>query len=47
MKELFDYIFKLDFKSLFITKSNNTFIQFLDTYLLGEFHFWQTEGVFS
>lgn len=28
MKELFDYIFKLDFKSLFITKSSNTFIQF-------------------
>ena len=47
MKELFDYIFKLDFKSLFITKSNNTFIQFFYTYLLGEFHFWQTEGVFS
>ena len=34
MKELFDYIFKLDFN-------------FLDTYLLGEFRFWQMEGVFS
>ena len=45
MKELFDYIFKLDFKSLFITTI--PLYNFLDTYLLGEFHFWQTEGVFS
>ena len=35
MKELFDYIFKLDFKSLFITKSNNTFIQFFRYIFVG------------
>lgn len=35
MKELFDYIFKLDFKSLFITKSSNTFIQFFRYIFVG------------
>lgn len=35
MKELFDYIFKLDFKRLFITKSNNTFIQFFRYIFVG------------
>ncbi|WP_418754255.1 GtrA family protein [Eshraghiella crossota] len=35
MKELFDYIFKLDFKNLFITKSNNTFIQFFRYIFVG------------
>ena len=35
MKELFDYIFNLDFKSLFITKSNNTFIQFFRYIFVG------------
>lgn len=35
MKELFDYIFKLDFKNLFITKSNNTFIQFFRYVFVG------------
>ena len=35
MKELFDYIFKLDFKKLFITKSNNTFIQFFRYIFVG------------
>lgn len=47
MKELFDYIFKLDFKSLFITKSNNTFIQFFRYIFVGGVAFWQTEGAFS
>ncbi len=35
MKELFDYIFKLDFKNLFITKTNNTFIQFFRYIFVG------------
>lgn len=35
MKELFDYIFKLDLKSLFITKTNNTFIQFFRYIFVG------------
>lgn len=35
MKELFDYIFKLDFKNLFITKSSNTFIQFFRYIFVG------------
>ena len=35
MKELFDYIFKLDFKSLFITKSSYTFIQFFRYIFVG------------
>lgn len=35
MKELFDYIFKLDFINLFITKSNNTFIQFFRYIFVG------------
>lgn len=35
MKELFDYIFKLDLKSLFITKSSNTFIQFFRYIFVG------------
>ena len=35
MKDLFDYIFKLDFNSLFIPKSSNTFIQFFRYIFVG------------
>lgn len=44
MKELFDYIFKLDFKSLFITKSNNTFIQFFRYIFVGGVSFLADGG---
>ena len=44
MKELFDYIFMLDFKSLFITKSNNTFIQFFRYIFVGGVSFLADGG---
>lgn len=44
MKELFDYIFKLDFKSLFITKSSNTFIQFFRYIFVGGVSFLADGG---
>lgn len=44
MKELFDYIFKLDFKSLFITKSSNTFIQFFRYIFVGRVAFLADGG---
>ena len=44
MKELFDYIFKLDFKSLFITKSNNTFLQFYRYFFVGGVSFLADGG---
>lgn len=44
MKELFDYTFKLDFKSLFITKSNNTFIQFFRYIFVGGVSFLADGG---
>lgn len=44
MKELFDYIFKLDVKSLFITKSNNTFIQFFRYIFVGGVSFLADGG---
>ena len=44
MKELFDDIFKLDFKSLFITKSNNTFIHFFRYIFVGGVSFLADGG---
>ena len=44
MKELFDYIFKLDFKSLFITKTTNTFIQFFRYIFVGGVSFLADGG---
>ena len=44
MKELFDYIFKLEFKILFITKSNNTFIQFFRYIFVGGVSFLADGG---